>query len=371
MTVLTLNRETLAAILTRACLIVKDKTTTPVIQHAKLERSTAGMTLTTTDFDSAITQAVEDANDTGEPFVALLPAKRLLAIVSQLPPGDVTLNIDGVKIRVTAGQSRFDVTGFRADEYPNTPTAHSVQRLHVDGKLFTAALNHTVACVSSELTLQPVAGVLLEARAEGLFLVGTDRHHLLRERIGEAHKAIGQWIIAPASVAVIRKLFEAEDGLAIEGDTTRLCFASDTVSLDLRLVEGPFPKHDMLLSQKTTSEATVDRMELVTAIKRVGALSPGARIALTWGTQLTVRASDADVGQAEDVVGCTFEGEPFVVGFNPVLLLHLLTALASDAVSLKMGGPIGATLVTPVGDTNSVGLVMPVRLTSDPEPLSE
>jgi hypothetical protein len=72
-----------------------------------------------------------------------------------------------------------------------------------------------------------------------------------------------------------------------------------------------------------------------------------------------------DLGEAQDELAVTYEGEPLEIGFNATYLLEILKFMPTDEVRLTFKAPERAATIEPVGwdDTASyMALVMPLRL---------
>src|SRR3989440_348325 len=72
-----------------------------------------------------------------------------------------------------------------------------------------------------------------------------------------------------------------------------------------------------------------------------------------------------DLGEAQDELPVTYEGEPLEIGFNAMYLLEILKYMPTDEVRLTFKAPERASTVEPVGwndPASYMALVMPLRL---------
>jgi len=72
-----------------------------------------------------------------------------------------------------------------------------------------------------------------------------------------------------------------------------------------------------------------------------------------------------DLGEAQDELAVTYEGEPLEIGFNAMYLLEILKYMPTDEVRLTFKAPERASTVEPVGwndPASYMALVMPLRL---------
>lgn len=93
------------------------KSTIPILLHALLEASAAGLKLAATDLELGI-RAFCRAQIKAPGSVAA-PARRLLEIVRSLPEGDVRVRaLENHWVQVSAGRSIFKLAALAKDKFP-------------------------------------------------------------------------------------------------------------------------------------------------------------------------------------------------------------------------------------------------------------
>jgi DNA polymerase-3 subunit beta len=76
-------------------------------------------------------------------------------------------------------------------------------------------------------------------------------------------------------------------------------------------------------------------------------------------------ASTPDLGEAEEDIEASYDGEEMVVGFNATYILDVMKTTETDNMRFEMGTPVGATIVKPGEEPDGetyMCLVMPLRL---------
>jgi DNA polymerase-3 subunit beta len=72
-----------------------------------------------------------------------------------------------------------------------------------------------------------------------------------------------------------------------------------------------------------------------------------------------------DLGEAQEEVAVTYEGDPLEIGFNATYLLEILKFMPTDEIRLTFKAPERASTCEPVGwndPASYMTLVMPLRL---------
>jgi DNA polymerase III subunit beta len=143
----------------------------------------------------------------------------------------------------------------------------------------------------------------------------------------------------------------------------RLADASGDVLISSRLIDGQFPNYKQLVPESFDHEVTLGKELVAAAARRISLLAQrNAPLRLTFAPgRLTMRALTQDVGQAEESLDITYEGDEFEIGFNPQYLIEGVEAVDDSDVTLRFTNPLRPGLVSGAGGT-FVYLIMPIRL---------
>jgi DNA polymerase-3 subunit beta len=135
-----------------------------------------------------------------------------------------------------------------------------------------------------------------------------------------------------------------------------------------RLIEGPYPNYEQVSPRENDKVATAEKSALMAAIRRMSIVASDQthRIRMSFGDgSCKLSVTTPDLGEAQEELTVTYEGEPIDIGFNANYLLEVLKYLPTDEVRMTFKAPERAATIEPVGwdDTASyLTLVMPLRL---------
>src|SRR5690606_17009035 len=119
--------------------------------------------------------------EVAEPGTVLVSGRLLAEISRALPNKPVDVVLEGNKVVVTCGASRFTLLTMPVDEYPALPGLPEVSGT-VSGDAFTDAVAQVTVAASRDDTLPLLTGVRVEIEGERITLLSTDRYRLaLRE----------------------------------------------------------------------------------------------------------------------------------------------------------------------------------------------
>jgi len=364
----TITREKLQEGLLAVVSSIPTKTTLPVLSNILIEARKDAIRLSGTDLDIAVTTTVPaEVDDEG---AITLPAKKLSDIARELPAASVRISSAGEqRAQVECGKSKFRLLGLPKDEFPSFPQVKFEQAWKAPAKDLHKLIGHVAFAVSTEESRPILNGVLWELRKDRMRMVATNGHRLARMEVPlEGGSAQADLIVPPKALEQIRRLFGPDDVIEIARSENHLGFRSSSTQVFTRLIEGPYPNYEQVIPRENDKFATVDRVAMSAALRRMSIVASDQthriRLSFTGGT-LKFSVTTPDLGEAQDEMPVTYEGDALDIGFNAAYLLELLKYMPTDEVRFTFKAPERAATAEPVGwDDNAAYscLVMPLRL---------
>lgn len=365
----TIAREKLQEALSAVAASVPTKTTLPVLANLLVETTDRGIRLSGTDLDMAVSTEVTADIDT--PGAVTIPAKKLAEIVRELPSAPVKVSASGEqKITIECSRSRFKLLGLPRDEFPSFPAVRFEESWRIRSGELQKLISHTAFAASTEESRPILNGVLWELRPDHMRMVATNGHRLAKMEIPitSAGAPSGDLIVPPKALEQIRRLFPAEEELEIARGDNHLGFRSPLTAVYTRLIEGPYPNYEQVIPKDNDYIALADKNALSGALKRMSVIASDQthRIRMSFNAgMLKFSVQTPDLGEAQDEMPISFEGDPLDIGFNASYLLEILRYLPTDEVRLTFKAPERAATLEPVGwddEAKYLCLVMPLRL---------
>src|SRR5688500_2695993 len=113
----------------------------------------------------------------GEPGRVLVPGRLLADIVRSLPAQPVDLRLEGNRVVLTCGASRFTLPTLPVEDYPALPAMPDVAG-SLESDVFAAAVAQVALAAGRDDTLPVLTGVRIEIEGDQLTLAATDRYRL-------------------------------------------------------------------------------------------------------------------------------------------------------------------------------------------------
>ena len=365
----TISREKLQEGLTAVAATVPAKTTLPVLANILIETTDKGIRISGTDLDIAV--STEVSADVDAQGAITIPAKKLAEIARELPPNPVKIASSGEqRVTLDCGRSHFKILGLPKDEFPSFPAVKFKDSWRVRAGELRKLIDHVAFAVSTEESRPILNGVLWELRAELMRMVATNGHRLAKMEvpIATAGAPASDLIVPPKALEQIRRLFPEDEELEIARGDNHLGFRSPFTSVFTRLIEGPYPNYLQVIPKDNDKYAIADKVALTSALKRMSVIASDQthRIRLSFNQALLrFSVQTPDLGEAQDELSVTYEGEPLEIGFNAMYLLEILKYMPTDEVRVTFKAPERAATIEPVGwndPASYMALVMPLRL---------
>jgi DNA polymerase-3 subunit beta len=299
-----------------------------------------------------------------------IPAKKLVEIVRELPSAAIRMTAAGEqRVQLECGRSRFKLLGIPREEFPNFPPINFDDSWTVTSSDLQKLINHVSFASSTEESRPILNGVLWEVKGEMMRMVATNGHRLAKMDVPvSGGGASAELIVPPKALEQVRRLFGPSDEIEVAKSDNHLGFRTGSTLVFTRLIEGPYPNYEQVIPRENDRSCTVEKDGLASALRRVGVVASDQthRVRLQFsGGALQLSVSTPDLGEAQDEMAVTYDGDVLEIGFNANYLLEILKYMPTDEVRLTFKAPERAATVEPVGWDDPalyLCLVMPLRL---------
>ncbi len=365
----TITRQNLHNGLAAVSASIPSKTTLPVLSNILFEAREDGVWMSGTDLDVAV--RVRVPADVSEAGSLTAPGKKLQEITRELPDEPVDVSTRGDQIELRCGRSHFKFNGLPAEEFPSLAEIGFEDAWTVKGKDLHDLIHHTAFAVSTEESRPILNGVLWELRDGEMRMVATNGHRLARMGIpaGSSGAPSADFIVPPAALQHVQRLFRSEDELRVARSGNHLGFQAESTEVFTRLIEGTYPNYDQVIPRDNDKVANVQKKALESAVRRMAVVASDQthRIRLRFEDgRVHLNVLTPDLGEGHDELEIGYGGEELEIGFNANYLLEVLRYMPTDEVKIAFKAPERAATVEPIPDGDEaidyLCLVMPLRL---------
>lgn len=377
---LTISREDFSHAFNTVSAAAPARDVKEVLQYVKIVTAKNSITMQATDMEIGIRAKVANGEieKAGE---ALLPARRMKAILSEIKEKEISLECTKDKVTIRAGRSVFNFPTPAAGEFPDVEEFSDKSSYYtLDALTLKKTIQHTAfATDATNARYSGIAGVLFEIEEEGtLSVVATDGRRLAYKKGSiKKHDAkktdekksketlSPRVVIHPKTLQIVERCIEEEGEVSLAAFENRAIFKIGDVEIVTRLIEGKFPNWQRILPKKEGRNQVDFIAESLHSALRQAAIPateehPGVILSFENGL-VVLSANGAESGDSSVELPVSFDKEKFCFKIDPKFVREFLRVLDGDQlVSLFAINAEDAVLFT-VGENYSY-ILMPLDM---------
>lgn len=369
---LSVNSKVLDKALSRVFPGVPSKTMNPVVENFSIQVVDGLLYVTATNEEIFLQCNLPVTAD--EDFDLLTNAKLFYDIIHALPDTMLTIeSIDHSRLQIKTDTGVYHVNYSNEETFPQIPVVSHEHEFTIPGAQLKRVIDGTSFAIDkNNQTRMAITGLLLDFTADGLILVGTDGHKLVKRALKEFQSENPEQIVVPEkTVAILSKILD-DQAVTLFHNATFVHFQMPEVYLISKLITQKYPAYNNVIPLENENLLTVDRAPFVEAVRRMLLFSNPRfqQIRLSIKEDLVELFSEDANSQSSglDTLPCEYSGTPMDISFNPSFLQEILSHLDSPKVVFQLDTPTRASVILPTENKNEneevLSLLMPVRLTS-------
>ena len=290
--------------------VINSKNSLPILDCFLMELTDGTLSLTASDSETTLSTSLEVNESDGDGRFAV-SSKTILEALKEIPEQPLTflVNTENLEITVQYQNGKYSLMGQNADEYPQAPEL-------VRNKTFVAHGDEKAA-----------------------------------------------FILPKKPATLLKNLLPKEQGdVQIDFDDRNATFTLENYSMICRLLEGRYPNYNSVIPQDNPHKATIDRMTLISALRRVSVFSSQASSLIKLRlseNQIQISAQDIDFStSAEETLTCQYTGSPMSIGFKSTFLIDILNNISAQEILFELADPSRAGVIVPVEQEENEDLLM-------------
>jgi DNA polymerase-3 subunit beta len=346
--------------------VVERRQTMPILANVLLSAKNNRLSVTATDLEVELVASVDVMVQQGGDIT--IPGRKFLDICRALPEGvTISLAVEGDKVTLKAGRSRFTLSSLPASDFPTVEEINAQQTIQLPQADFRRLLDKTHFSMAQQDVRYYLNGLLLEADGNTLRAVATDGHRLAlcEIQLATKTKATQQVIVPRKGVLELQRILGSEGTLDVAIGTNHIRAQIGDVRFTSKLIDGRFPEYSRVIPSQPARQLQADRDLLRASLQRTAILANekyrGIRLALK-NNALTIQAHNPEQEEAEEEIEVRYSGDDLEVGFNVNYLLDALAAIDGKDVAIGLTDANSSCLVHAPESTTSRYVVMPMRL---------
>ena len=369
----TVSSTALAARLSALGRVINSKNSLSILGDFLFEVVEGKLRLTASDSEVVMQTAME-LNETDNDGRFCVGNHDLLEAVKGISEQPITFDVDQQAniAKISYQNGMFSLPVENADEFPQPQQiGDQATLITIPTQVLAENINRSVFATAQD-ELRPVMnGIYFDLTPDCLAVVASDGHKLVRNKILNIRSEQPASFILPKKPASLLKGILGKQGgdVLIRFDERNAEINFEEGVIVCRLIEGRYPNYNSVIPQNNPNQLTVDRLGLLSALRRVQPFSNDSsnliRFHVENGT-LQLDAEDYDFSKtATERMSCDYNGMPMSIGFKGSSFIEILSNYECPEVVIQLADPSRAGLVLPSeqpADQDVLMLMMPMLI---------
>lgn len=362
------NQQRLSKALSTVSKAVPVRTTLPSLEGILVNATENGtILLTASDLDITIQKEIE-AEFTDGVGKFLVPARLFCEIVRKMPQGDLSLELEGNKVKIISGYSKFEVVCLNHD-FPDIRNVEENEKIILDSEMFKNMVKGTVFAASNDMTKGILTGILTEVSEGNIRMVAVDGYRLALINSPADVNCKAKFVTPARVMQDISKIISEEEEagkVTIIMDNSFTMFSIGETTVIARLLEGSYIDYESIIPKDMSVEMITDRDVMRDSIDRASLLALDGRnnlVKFAIDNENITITSRAEIGSIREVVPISCKkGDPIEIGFNVKYIQDTLKVIDMEEIMLKMESAVKPCIVIPAEGNSFLYLILPVRI---------
>lgn len=346
--------------------VINNKNSMPILDCFLFEVHDGMLTITASDSENTLKSEImlDEYNENGS---FCITSRTILDAVKELAEQPINIDVDmnTMQTNIIYRNGIYSIVSLPSDEYPQpTPLLDDQKTITLTGALMAENLTRSLFATAQD-ELRPIMnGVYFDLRPDGLSIVATDGHKLVRNTIFTVTSDEPAAFILPKKPANILKNVllkdESEVVIKFDGRNANISFADG--NLICRLIEGRYPNYNSVIPTNNSNHVTIDRKIFLGMIKRVLPFASDSSQLIRINVRkdnLEVSSEDIDFStRAKEECICEYDGVPMSIGFKGSTLIEVLSNLSSEDIIIQLADSARAGLIIPAQQPENEDVLM-------------
>jgi DNA polymerase-3 subunit beta len=351
----TVSSSALANRLVALSRVINSKNSLPILGDFLFEVKDGRLNLTASDSEVTMKTSME-LTETDSEGRFCVGNHDLLEAVKGISEQPITFDVNqGDNIaRISYQNGMFSLPVENADEFPQGQQVNEgATTITISSQLLGENINRSIFATAQD-ELRPVMnGIYFDLTPDCLAIVASDGHKLVRNKVFSVKSDQPASFILPKKPASLLKGVLGKNGgdVVIRFDERNAEINYEEGQIICRLIEGRYPNYNSVIPQSNPNQLTVDRIALLSALRRVQPFSNDSsnliRFHVENGT-LQLDAEDYDFSKtATERMSCDYNGMTMSIGFKGSSFIEILGNFDCEQVLIQLADPSRAGLVLP------------------------
>ncbi len=359
-------KEQLEDAFSKADKIAGKNTTLPVLSGFYLDARQNSLIVKATNLDLGVSITIPVK--VTEPGIVVVPAHIITSLVSSLTKErSISLSTKDQVLEVKTNSTKTNIKTLPSEEFPIIPEVGDDSVFTMPSRDFVFGIRSVIYAAAVGSIKPELSSISITHEGEFLVFAATDSFRLAEKKIRIKKVPHFKQILLPQKNALeIIKIFDkGDEEISISIEEHQMALRSGGVYLTSRIIEGNFPDYRQIIPKETSSTAVVLKQDLVNSLKTSLIFSDSFnQLTLKLNPvskKFQVESKNSTVGESSYALDAVLEGDELSINVNHRYFTDCFQSISTDSLNLSFAGLAKPILVSGVGDSSFLYLVMPMN----------
>jgi len=325
-----------------------------ITSHILIKANEENLILKATDKEIGVKKIIKAKIE--EEGTITINGKKILEIIKTLKNKQVEIKSTNDIITISQDKSKYTLTSFDYNQFPNFPKEENLNKLDIKIKTFEQIIKRIFPVIDNNNPKYELNGALFNLKEKSEFVsTDTKRLAVYKTDINSKEEKI---IIPKRALSEIKKILS--DDMEIFFNNIFLIIKNKETTLFTRIINGNFPNYEKLINENTTYKITLNTKEFLEEIKKIEIISNHIKITIKNNLIEIESISDESLKANTLIEIENTQIEEFTFGVNSKYLIEFLNSIDEEKFQILLNTPNTPFILKE--NENFLTVVMPLTI---------
>ena len=350
---------------------ISNKNLIPILNCIKLELTSEGLYLLSTDNEIAIKSFIpaKDIDKIEEQGEIVISGRYLYEIIRKLDKDIVNIEeIIDSQVLITTKTSEFKLNCNNVSEFPEIDLSYIETPVIIDSDILKTTISQTLFATSMQESRPVLTGLNFKIQGDVLEVTGTDSYRLSKKRIKLSSKIKENIdIVVPyKTLSELTKIIPNDEKIELHIFSNKLLVKSENLIIMTRLINGNYPDTNKLIPNAFELKIKVNLNSFYNAIDRASLLTNNEEKNIikleTKKNKMIISSNIPEIGNVEETLKIAKDTDNEIkISFSSKYMMEALKTFDSEEVEISFNGEIKPIIINYVDNDTLTQLILPIR----------
>ena len=349
---------------------ISSKNIIPILNGIKFELNKEGLYLTASDSELLIKSLIEKENikNIEKEGIIVIQSERLVDIIKNMPNDIIEFEVlEGFKILIKSGNSKYNLNCFDPDEYPHIKIEEHKNPIIINSNILKQMISQTVFAISNQELRPLLTGINIKINGDILECIATDSYRLAKKIIKLSNNVDQDInIVMPGkNILELDKIINDDLPIELHIFNNKILFKFKNIIFQSNLLAGSYPNTTNLIPNEFNIMINTNLSEYNSSIVRASLLTSSRdkniikMHLLKNKLEISSMAEQGSSLEKIDVESNT--SDEFDISFSARYMLEALKTFKDEQIMILLNGDTKPIVIKSVDDESLIQLILPIK----------